>query len=223
MTPNFSAHGCTHLSAVAAIALRPSGACQRERFPLQVPRDRRWPRQRGSTPFVPGQAGRFVWRPGPRNGVGGLADDGGRAAIAAQFPSHERVNQTDDAQESGSASPQRATRPPLWPAGMAEGNRATFGPRVGLPSHGAPAKGGPKSKYLARVKIARTSAGPLSLTGPVPLFSHPLFSQYRTCPAFPLPALSLCNIGPVPLSLSRFRFLSRFRSPRSGRLVAGRE
>jgi len=49
--------------------------------------------------FVPGQAGRFVWRPGPRNGVGGLADDGGRAAIAAQFPSHERVNQTDDAQE----------------------------------------------------------------------------------------------------------------------------
>ena len=49
--------------------------------------------------FVPGQAGRFVWRPGPRNGVGGLADDGGRAAIAAQFPSHERVNRTDDAQE----------------------------------------------------------------------------------------------------------------------------
>jgi len=48
---------------------------------------------------LPGQAGRFVWRPGPRNGVGGLADDGGRAAIAAQFPSHERVNQTDDAQE----------------------------------------------------------------------------------------------------------------------------
>ncbi|MGA7497419.1 MAG: hypothetical protein WBX00_11885, partial [Isosphaeraceae bacterium] len=31
--------------------------------------------------------------------MGGLADDGGRAAIAAQFPSHERVNQTDDAQE----------------------------------------------------------------------------------------------------------------------------
>ena len=49
--------------------------------------------------FFPGQAGRFVWRPGPRNGVGGLADDGGRAAIAAQFPSHEGVNQTDDAEE----------------------------------------------------------------------------------------------------------------------------
>src|SRR5271166_594794 len=30
---------------------------------------------------------------------------------------------------TGSASPQRATRPPLWPAGMAEGDRATFGPR----------------------------------------------------------------------------------------------
>ncbi len=55
-------------------------------------------------------------------------------------------------------------RPPLWPAGMAEGNRATFGPRVGLSSHGSPAKGGPKSKCLARVKIARTSAGLPSLT-----------------------------------------------------------
>jgi hypothetical protein len=29
---------------------------------------------------------------------------------------------------TGSASPERATRPPLWPAGMAEGNRETFGP-----------------------------------------------------------------------------------------------
>ena len=28
MTPNFSAPACTHPSAVAAIALRPSGACQ---------------------------------------------------------------------------------------------------------------------------------------------------------------------------------------------------
>src|SRR5271165_3725649 len=65
---------------------------------------------------------------------------------------------------TGSASPERATRPPLWPAGMAEGNRATFGPRVGLSSHGSPAKGGPKSKCLARLKIARTSAGPPSLT-----------------------------------------------------------
>ena len=73
----------------------------------------------------------------------------------------ERVNQTDDAQE---LPPQRATRPPLWPAGMAAGNRATFGPRVGLSSHGSPAKGGTKSKCLARVKIARTSAGPPSLT-----------------------------------------------------------
>ena len=95
---------------------------------------------------------------------------------------------------TGSASSERATRPPLWPAGMAEGNRETFGPRVGLSSHGSPAKGGPKSKCLARVKIARTSAGPSSLTisdlsrfpacvplsrfGPVPLS--------RLCPAFPL-------------------------------------
>ena len=29
-----------------------------------------------------------------------------------------------------------------WPAGMAEGNRETFGPRVGLSSHGSPAKVG---------------------------------------------------------------------------------
>ena len=65
---------------------------------------------------------------------------------------------------TGSASSECATRPPLWPAGMAEGNRETFGPRVGLSSHGSPAKGGPKSKCLARVKIARTSAGPPSLT-----------------------------------------------------------
>ena len=36
--------------------------------------------------------------------------------------------------------------------------------RVGLSSHGSPAKCGPKSKCLARVKIARTSAEPPSLT-----------------------------------------------------------
>ena len=87
---------------------------------------------------------------------------------------------------------------------MAEGNRATFGPRVGLSSHGSPAKGGPKSKCLARVKIARTSAGPPSLTiGPVPLSplsnpdlsrflqSVPLLSRFLLCPAF----------RPVPLSV----------------------
>ena len=90
----------------------------------------------------------------------------------------ERVNQTDDCAGTGSASSECATRPPLWPAGMAEGNRETFGPRVGLSSHGSPAKGGPKSKCLARLKIARTSAGPSSLT----------------------------NIGPVPLSRSTSRF-----------------
>ena len=89
--------------------------------------------------------------------VGGVADRyAGELARAGQ--SNRRRAGT------GSAAPQRATRPPLWPAGMAEGNRATFGPRVGLSSHGSPAKGGPKSKCLARVKIAPTSAGPLSLT-----------------------------------------------------------
>ena len=86
-------------------------------------------------------------------------------------------------QRVGSASPERATRPPLWPAGMAEGNRETFGPRVGVSSHGSPAKGGPKSKCLARVKIARTSAGPPSSIGPVPLsataFRNPLSATAR--------------------------------------------
>ena len=53
----------------------------------------------------------------------------------------ERVNQTDDGAETGSGSSECATRPPLWPAGMAEGNRETFGPRVGLSSHGSPAIG----------------------------------------------------------------------------------
>ena len=102
----------------------------------------------------------------------------------------ERVNQTDE-RRNWKRSSECATRPPLWPAGMAEGNRETFGPRVGLSSHGSPAKGGPKSKCLARVKIARTSAGPPSLTisdlsrfPACPAF--PAFpAQYRTCPAFP--------------------------------------
>ena len=33
----------------------------------------------------------------------------------------ERVNEKPTTRRNGSASPQRATRPPLWPAGMAEG------------------------------------------------------------------------------------------------------
>src|SRR5208337_1496912 len=54
--------------------------------------------------------------------VGGVADRyAGELARAGQ--SNRRRAGT------GNASPQRATRPPLWPAGMAEGNRPTFGPR----------------------------------------------------------------------------------------------
>ena len=89
----------------------------------------------------------------------------------------ERVNQTDNAQELEALS-ECATRPPPWPAGMAEGNRETFGPRVGLSSHRSPAKGGPKSKCLARVKIAQTSAGPPSSDlsrFPLPLSAPPVF------------------------------------------------
>ena len=116
--------------------------------------------------------------------VGGVADRyAGELARAGQ--SNRRRAGT------GSASPQRATRPPLWPAGMAEGNRETFGPRVGLSSHGSPAKGGPKSKCLARLKIARTSAGPPSLKyGPVPL------SAPRAGP-LDLPCLFDANWKPV--------------------------
>ena len=134
--------------------------------------------------------------------VGGVADRYASELARAGQSNRRRAG-------TGSAAPQRATRPPLWPAGMAEGNRATFGPRVGLSAHGSPAKGGPKSKCLARVKIARTSAGPPSLTisdlsrfarmsgfarlqfnniGPVPL-----------CPG-PVPLCPVCLVpGPVPL------------------------
>src|SRR5208337_466963 len=41
MTPNFSAPACTHPSAVAAIALGPSGACQTYQSPPQPPGPRR--------------------------------------------------------------------------------------------------------------------------------------------------------------------------------------
>ena len=112
----------------------------------------------------------------------------------------ERVNQTDDAQEL-EALPRSVQRgrpfgQPEWQKEIAQ----TFGPRVGLSSHGSPAKGGPKSKCLARVKIARTSAGPLSLT-------------ISDLSRFPLPSLTISDLsrfslpafGPVPLSApSRF-------------------
>src|SRR5271157_5819075 len=41
MTPNFWSPACTHPSAVAAIALRPSGACQTYQSPPQPPGPRR--------------------------------------------------------------------------------------------------------------------------------------------------------------------------------------
>src|SRR5271166_4029355 len=127
--------------------------------------------------------------------VGGVADRYASELARAGQSNRRRAG-------TGSAAPERATRPPLWPAGMAAGNRETFGPRVGLSSHGAPAKGGTKSKCLARVKIARTSAGPPSLTisdpsrfpllyGPVPLSASS---------RFPLPAFrfGLGRRGVVP-------------------------
>ena len=78
-----------------------------DRFPLQVPRGRRWPRQRGSTGFLPAQAGRFVWRPGPRNGVGGLADHGGRAPGRGGRPTPARG---PVAPLEGEATPARSAR-----------------------------------------------------------------------------------------------------------------
>ena len=43
---------------------------------------------------------------------------------------------------TGSASPQRATRPPLWPAGMAEGNRKRLGLESAYRPTGRPPKVG---------------------------------------------------------------------------------
>ena len=133
--------------------------------------------------------------------LGGVADRyAGKLARAGQS-NRQRAG-------TGSAAPQRATRPPLWPAGMAQGNRATFGPRVGLSSHGSPAKGGPKSKCLARVKIARTSAGPPSF-GPVPLPAQSV-PLSPICPAFAnlsrfRQSVPLSPICPAFANLSRFR------------------
>ena len=57
-----------------------------------------------------------------------------------------------------------------------------------LSSHGSPAKGGLKSKCLARVKIARTSAGPacLTISDPVPLPAFLTISDPVPLPAFML-------------------------------------
>src|SRR5208283_4965649 len=41
MTPNFSAPACMHPSPVAALALGPSGSCQRYQSPTQPPGPRR--------------------------------------------------------------------------------------------------------------------------------------------------------------------------------------
>src|SRR5271166_6612256 len=73
---------------------------------------------------------------------------------------------------------------------------------------GSPAKGGPKSECLARVKIARTSEGAAQFNNIRPAFPDPS--------RFPLPAFRFVPpsafIGPVPLSAFRpaFRF---YRDP----------
>ena len=142
--------------------------------------------------------------------VGGVADRYASELARAGQSNRRRAG-------AGSASSECATRPPLWPAGMAEGNRATFGPRVGLSSHGSPAKGGPKSKCLARVKIARTSAGPPSLTISDPSrwsrpISDPSRSSRRTRPArpaFPAPS-RFPRSSRFPRYRSRFPRASRF-------------
>ena len=128
--------------------------------------------------------------------VGGVADRYA-SELAREGQSNRRRAGT------GSAAPEHATRPPLWPAGMAEGNRETFGPRVGLSSHGSPAKGGPKSKCLARLKIARTSAGLPSLTiSDLSRFPLPVPFPASDLSRFPFGAAQFNNIGPVPLPAS---------------------
>src|SRR5271165_2843665 len=98
--------------------------------------------------------------------VGGVADRYAAELARAGQSNRRRAG-------TGSALPQRATRPPLWPAGMAEGNRATFGPIVPRVAREGWAEI-KMPKCLARAKIARTWAGPPCLTGPVPL-SRPAF------------------------------------------------
>ena len=130
--------------------------------------------------------------------VGGVADRYASELARAGQSNRRRAG-------TGSASPERATRPPLWPAGMAEGNCETFGPRVGLSSHGSPAKDGPKSKCLARVKIDRTSAGPPSSISDLSRFLRP--SRFLRLPLSPDLSRFL---RPVPLSCLRRSCLSAF-------------
>ncbi len=88
---------------------------------------------------------------------------------------------------------------PKAPAGMAEGNRESFGPRVGLSSHGSPAKGGPKSE-------AESGTGPKRKAGQIRYWQY---GQTENSPD-----LGISDV-------SRFLSLSRFLSPLSD--VIGRE
>ena len=146
--------------------------------------------------------------------VGGVADRYASELARAGQSNRQRAG-------TGSASPQRATRPPLWPAGMAEGNRATFGPRVGLSSHGSPAKGGPKSKCLARLKIARTSAGPPSLTISDLSRFHPPSLTISDLSHFHPPLSSLSRFHPSRFHPSADRRSGRCGSPAATALARG--
>ena len=102
-------------------------------------------------------------------------------------------------------------------------------PRVGLSSHGSPAKGGPKSKCLARLKIARTSAGLPSLTIsdpsrfplPVPLSASTLCTLR---PATGAARSAAQDAAPIPVSeTNSLRFIARFpsRDSRNPQVAAG--
>ena len=82
----------------------------------------------------------------------------------------ERVNPTDERRHWKGFS-ECATRPPLWPAGMAEGNRTTFGPRVGLSFHGSPHKGWAEMGWFRLVEDRSDVGGTAQFNniGPVPL------------------------------------------------------
>ena len=119
--------------------------------------------------------------------VGGVADRYASELARAGQSNRQRAG-------TGSGSSECATRPPLWPAGMAEGNRATFGPRVGLSSHGSPAIG------WAEIKMPRPVED-RSDVGGAAQFNNTDPSRFNIGPV-PLPQ---SNIGPVPLPASRFR------------------
>ena len=118
--------------------------------------------------------------------VGGVAD-----TICQRIGSSGSIKPTT--RRNWKHLPQRATRPPLWPAGMAEGNRETFGPRN-------PVRGGASRPIVPRVARERWA-----------VIKMPRPGEDRSDVGG---VAQFNNIGPVPLCplhdvLARLMFSSR--------------